>query len=59
MKRKSDHNEIVHFYVPSEENNMTVRITGFSDFVQHPEFYKLENTTFRKPDLFPWTCFNG
>jgi hypothetical protein len=27
--------------------------TGFLDFVHRPEFYKQENTTFRKPDLFP------
>jgi hypothetical protein len=26
--------------------------TGFLDFVHHPEFYKQENTTFRKLDLF-------
>jgi hypothetical protein len=28
-------------------------ITGFLDFVHRPEFYKQENTTFRKLDLFP------
>jgi hypothetical protein len=27
--------------------------TGFLDFVHRPEFYKQENTTFRKLDLFP------
>jgi hypothetical protein len=29
------------------------RVTGFMDFVHHPEFYTIESTTFRKPDLFP------
>jgi hypothetical protein len=29
------------------------RITGFLDFVHRPVFLKLENTTFRKLDLFP------
>jgi hypothetical protein len=28
------------------------RITGFSDFVYWPVFWKLENTTLLKPDLF-------
>jgi hypothetical protein len=28
------------------------RITGFLDFVHHPVFLKLENTTFQKLDLF-------
>jgi hypothetical protein len=32
---------------------MSLRITGFSDFVHRPVFQKLENTTFRKLDLFP------
>jgi hypothetical protein len=30
-----------------------LRITGFSDFVHRPVFYKLENTAVRKQDLFP------
>jgi hypothetical protein len=30
-----------------------VRITGFSDCAHCPEFQELENTTFRKLDLFP------
>jgi hypothetical protein len=30
-----------------------LRITGFSDLVHHPVFWKLENTTFWKLDLFP------
>jgi hypothetical protein len=29
------------------------RITGFLDFFHLPVFYKTENTTFRKLDLFP------
>jgi hypothetical protein len=29
------------------------RITRFSDFVHRPVFYKLENTTFQKLNLFP------
>jgi hypothetical protein len=32
---------------------MELRITGFLDFVHHPVFKKLENTTFRELDLFP------
>jgi hypothetical protein len=32
---------------------MTIRITVVPYFVHHPVFEKLENTTFRKPDLFP------
>jgi hypothetical protein len=30
-----------------------LKITGGSDFIHRPVFYKLENTTFRKLDLFP------
>jgi hypothetical protein len=30
--------------------------TGFLNFVHRPEFYKQENTTFRKLDLFPKRC---
>jgi hypothetical protein len=30
-----------------------LRITGGSDFANRPVFYKIENTKFRKPDLFP------
>jgi hypothetical protein len=30
-----------------------LRITGFLDFVHRPVFYKPDNTTFRKLDLFP------
>jgi hypothetical protein len=33
-------------------NRALRRITGFSNFVRHPIFYKLENTAFRKLDLF-------
>jgi hypothetical protein len=33
--------------------NVLLRITGFSDFVHHPIFWKLEKTAFRKLDLFP------
>jgi hypothetical protein len=29
------------------------RITGFLDFFHRPVFYRIENTTFRKLDLFP------
>jgi hypothetical protein len=29
------------------------RIIGFLDFVHRPVFYKLEDTTFQKLDLFP------
>jgi hypothetical protein len=29
------------------------RITEFLDFVRRPLFYKLENTRFRKLDMFP------
>jgi hypothetical protein len=29
------------------------KITGFMDFVHSPEFWMLENTTFRKLDTFP------
>jgi hypothetical protein len=36
-----------------DESTMQFRITSFSDFVHRPVFYKLENTTFRKLDLFP------
>jgi hypothetical protein len=32
---------------------LTLITTGFLDFVHCPEFYKQENTTFRKLDLFP------
>jgi hypothetical protein len=32
---------------------MTHRITEFLDFFHRPMFYKIENTTFRKLDLFP------
>jgi hypothetical protein len=32
---------------------MTLRITGFMDFVHRPIFRKLENTTFLKLDQFP------
>jgi hypothetical protein len=31
---------------------LLLRITGFLDFVHCPVFYKLENTAFRKVDLF-------
>jgi hypothetical protein len=31
---------------------ITLRITGFLDFVHCPVFLKLENTTFRKQDVF-------
>jgi hypothetical protein len=34
----------------------TPRITGFLDFVHRLVFYKLENTAFRKLDLFPSSC---
>jgi hypothetical protein len=34
-------------------NTNTLITTGFLDFVHRPEFYKQENTTFRKLDLFP------
>jgi hypothetical protein len=33
--------------------------TGFLDFVHRPEFYKQENTTFRKLDLFPTSGEGG
>jgi hypothetical protein len=33
--------------------NFILRITGFLDSVHRPVFSKLENTTFRKPHLFP------
>jgi hypothetical protein len=36
-----------------EEYTLRVRITGFLDFVHRQVFYKLENTTFRKLDVFP------
>jgi hypothetical protein len=32
---------------------MNLRITGFADFDRRPEFEILQNTTFRKLDLFP------
>jgi hypothetical protein len=32
---------------------MTLRIAAVLDFVYRPGFWKLENTTFRKLDLFP------
>jgi hypothetical protein len=32
---------------------VTLITTGFLDLVHRPEFYKQENTTFRKLDLFP------
>jgi hypothetical protein len=31
----------------------------FLDFVHRPVFYKLENTTFRKPYLLPFSCEGG
>jgi hypothetical protein len=31
----------------------TLRIAGFLDFFHRPVFYRLENTTFWKLDLFP------
>jgi hypothetical protein len=34
-------------------NGTTLGITGLLDCVHRPEFQILENTTFRKPDLFP------
>jgi hypothetical protein len=34
-------------------NHIIFSITGFLEFVHRPVFYKLENTTFRKLDLFP------
>jgi hypothetical protein len=37
----------------STETEISLRITGSLDFVHHLEFYILENTTFRKLDLFP------
>jgi hypothetical protein len=33
--------------------SITLRIAGILDSVHHPVFLKLENTTFRKLDLFP------
>jgi hypothetical protein len=33
--------------------SITLRITGLLDFVHPPEFHTLENTAFRKQDLFP------
>jgi hypothetical protein len=38
---------------------MAHRITGFSDFFYLPVFYRKENTTFRKLDLFPFTGEGG
>jgi hypothetical protein len=35
------------------DNNFVLITTGFLDFAHRPEFYKQENTTFRKLDLFP------
>jgi hypothetical protein len=32
---------------------LLVKITGSLDFVHCPEYYIIENTTFRKLDLFP------
>jgi hypothetical protein len=32
---------------------MSNRVTGISEFVHHPVFWKLEKTPFRKLDLFP------
>jgi hypothetical protein len=34
-------------------NVVGLKITGFLDCGHRPVFYKLENTTFRKLDLFP------
>jgi hypothetical protein len=31
----------------------SVGINGFLDYFRRPVFYKIENTTFRKLDLFP------
>jgi hypothetical protein len=36
-----------------------VRITAFFDFFHHPVFYKLENTTFWKLNLFPSSGVGG
>jgi hypothetical protein len=36
-----------------------VRITGILDFFHRPVFYKIENTTFRKLDLFPSSSEGG
>jgi hypothetical protein len=38
---------------------ITLRFTGFLDFFHRPVFYKIENTTFRRMDLFPseMSCF--
>jgi hypothetical protein len=34
-------------------SKVILRIAGFLDFVHRPVFQKIENTTFRKLDLFP------
>jgi hypothetical protein len=38
---------------------ITLRFTGFLDFFHRPVFWKLENTTFRKLDLFPSSGVGG
>jgi hypothetical protein len=46
------------YYLKSQtevQDQVSVRITGFLNFVLSPEFYILENTTFPKQDLFPFS----
>jgi hypothetical protein len=38
---------------------ITLRITGLLEFVLHPKFQILENTTFRTLDLFPFSGEGG
>jgi hypothetical protein len=41
------------------ERPSQIRITGFLDFLHRPVFQRLENTTFRKLDLFPSSGVGG
>jgi hypothetical protein len=42
-------------YTPSCGKEFSLRITFVLNFVHHHEFQKLENVTFRKLDLFPFS----
>jgi hypothetical protein len=43
----------------SIQNEIILRITGFLEFSRHPVFYKLQDMTFRKLDLFPFSGEEG
>jgi hypothetical protein len=52
-KNINNNNKIIRNLILTKSFVNILITTGFLDFVHRPEFYKQENTTFRKLDLFP------